>query len=245
MSSPVSLATSQEIGILIFWPFYTLDAPIATVEERREHIEGFIVGVFRLPDLIANALSVSELSDIDGCFYHQTGSQQPTLFYIHSGSSENIQAMQPEIDPRQLQRNLFSTMTIDLAGQSWQLIFKPGPNFEQSRRTWVPWIALISGMIFSIWITRTIVQRQNDAEMIQRSEARFRSMIEKSDNVITLLNDQGRVMYSSPNYLRNLGYEPHSRIGSDALDFIHPEDLPDVARLLITVLSQPGATRTH
>ena len=79
------------------------------------------------------------------------------------------------------------------------------------------------------------------AQAVLRSEARFRSVVENISDVVTLMDAQGITRYVSPALERMLGYAPAERIGRTPLELVHPDDLPEVQRVLEEVLRQPGS----
>ncbi len=69
-------------------------------------------------------------------------------------------------------------------------------------------------------------QRLKQAEeMLRQSEQHFRSLIEHSSDVITVLDTAGMVLYESPSLERVLGHAPGSLVGKRFFEFIHPEDM--------------------
>lgn len=48
--------TGNQHGFLIFLPIYRNGAPNRTVEERRENLMGFALGVFRIANLVKASL---------------------------------------------------------------------------------------------------------------------------------------------------------------------------------------------
>ncbi|MFQ5746600.1 MAG: EAL domain-containing protein [Gemmatimonadota bacterium] len=87
-----------------------------------------------------------------------------------------------------------------------------------------------------------ITDRVRAEEAVRESEAYFRAMIENGDDIITVLDETGRVTYQSPSFGRLLGYDPESRIGRHALDLVHPEDRPAVEDRLRRLAKEPGTT---
>jgi PAS domain S-box-containing protein len=61
-------------------------------------------------------------------------------------------------------------------------------------------------------------------ELLRREE-RFRSLIENSSDLITVVNREGFIRYQSPSAERVLGYRPADLIDRNAFGFVHPEDL--------------------
>ncbi|PYT08252.1 MAG: hybrid sensor histidine kinase/response regulator [Acidobacteria bacterium] len=57
------------------------------------------------------------------------------------------------------------------------------------------------------------------------SEKHFRSLIENSLDIITILNADGTIRYESPSVERVLGYEPSELVGKSAFELVHPDDI--------------------
>jgi PAS domain S-box-containing protein/putative nucleotidyltransferase with HDIG domain len=60
---------------------------------------------------------------------------------------------------------------------------------------------------------------------VEASEARFRSLVQNSSDIVRLLDRNGAIVYESPAVTRVLGYEPGSRPPDAAFDRIHPDDV--------------------
>lgn len=72
------------------------------------------------------------------------------------------------------------------------------------------------------------------------SERRFRGMIERSSDVVVLLDADGTMRYRSDSGQRIFGFEDDEVLGHPFGDFIHPEDLPVVAESFARLLRTPG-----
>jgi PAS domain S-box-containing protein len=79
-------------------------------------------------------------------------------------------------------------------------------------------------------------------EELQRREAHFRSLTEKSSDIITVVGGDGSVLYVSPAIKRFLGYAPDDLIDRNLFDYIHPEDPGGLRRLMEGGLAADGAT---
>jgi PAS domain S-box-containing protein len=63
---------------------------------------------------------------------------------------------------------------------------------------------------------------------LRHSEEHFRSLIEHSSDVITIISRDGTISYESPSLERVLGYSPDELLGRNAFEMIHPDDVPAV-----------------
>jgi PAS domain S-box-containing protein len=101
-----------------------------------------------------------------------------------------------------------------------------------------PHVAAGIGMSFlvSVYIAHQLewYRRERDAAdaALRRSEERFRSLIERGRDVITICDAAGIVLYDSPSITRLTGHGAAERVGRDAAVYLHPDDLPLVAAAL-------------
>jgi len=70
-----------------------------------------------------------------------------------------------------------------------------------------------------------ILNRGRAEKALKNSEEYFRSIIEHSNDVVTIIDSSGKITYQSPSHERVLGYPPGSLKQKNAFDFIHPEDI--------------------
>ncbi|MCH8238237.1 MAG: CHASE domain-containing protein, partial [Proteobacteria bacterium] len=78
--------TKDQYGFLVFQPVYRVDAPTVTVEDRRENLKGFTLGVFRIGDIVESSLAqINEDSlETDFFIFDQSASLENRLLYPKS-----------------------------------------------------------------------------------------------------------------------------------------------------------------
>lgn len=96
------------------------------------------------------------------------------------------------------------------------------------------------------WVgTWTDIEDRKIAEVaMQVSERRFRSLIENSWDNVTLIDAQGRILYSSPATIRLLGYSPGQLVGRNGAELIHPDEAAGVMEVLTRLVANPGESVT-
>jgi PAS domain S-box-containing protein len=77
--------------------------------------------------------------------------------------------------------------------------------------------------------------------VLKGSEARFRSLIERSSDLITVLDGHATIRYVSPSSERVVGFKPDVLLGRSLFEFVHPEDLATAQASLCGLT--PGASR--
>ncbi len=109
-------------------------------------------------------------------------------------------------------------------------------------------IATAIMLVASVYVAHELERRRRaideGALALRRSEAHFRSLIENSSDLITVMSADGTILYDSPAHERVLGYTREERVGSNALTLIHPDDAGAVLGSLAHGLEIPGQTST-
>ena len=90
-------------------------------------------------------------------------------------------------------------------------------------------------------IIRDITEQKRVEEALRESENRFRALVQSSSDVITLLDPEGIILYDSPGAAELMGVSPAERQGSEAINWIHPDDRSYVRMLHEELLRAPGA----
>jgi PAS domain S-box-containing protein len=74
----------------------------------------------------------------------------------------------------------------------------------------------------------------------QRIEARFRSLVQESSDLILILDRRVDIQFASPAVERLLGFQPEEIVGNREALRVHPADEKRLQRALIRVLRTPG-----
>ena len=81
--------------------------------------------------------------------------------------------------------------------------------------------------------------------LLARRETRFSAMIERSaDGVLLSRPGAGGIVWASPSVERMTGHSPHSLLGREAIELVHPEQREAAARMREEVLRTPGKVVT-
>ncbi len=100
-----------------------------------------------------------------------------------------------------------------------------------------------SGKIIGIHgVSRDITDRRRAESAIKESEKRFRSLIQKSLDMIIMLNADGVITYETLSLESILGYQPGYLIGKSPFELIHPDDFERVTNDLneVYLKTNPG-----
>jgi diguanylate cyclase (GGDEF)-like protein/PAS domain S-box-containing protein len=91
-------------------------------------------------------------------------------------------------------------------------------------------------------LTAEVEERKAAEAALRASEERFRSLVQNSSDVITILDAERLIRYQSESVTRVLGYEPAELATTDLLMLVHPDDQERVARFVSEAARRPGVT---
>ncbi len=89
-------------------------------------------------------------------------------------------------------------------------------------------VTLLVTVYIAYQLERYRLERDAAEAALRRNEQRFRALIERGRDVITIVDGEGVIRYDSPSVTRLCGHEPTARVGRRAAEFVHPDDLPRV-----------------
>lgn len=77
-----------------------------------------------------------------------------------------------------------------------------------------------------------ITDRKRAEEALRQSEERLRLVTDNMKDIIVMTDRDFKIVYISPSVQSVMGYEARDREGKSLTDFIHPEDLPAIEKVL-------------
>ncbi len=84
------------------------------------------------------------------------------------------------------------------------------------------------------------VERLDSEQALRASEAYFRTLIQSSSDMILVLKPDGTILFSSDS-VREFGRNQEGYVGTDGMEFVHPDDHETVRRGLGEVLEKGAA----
>ncbi|AFZ16553.1 PAS domain S-box protein [Allocoleopsis franciscana] len=82
-------------------------------------------------------------------------------------------------------------------------------------------------------------EHKREATVWAQNEAKWRSLIQTSSNLITILEANGTIKYASPAIRGVLGYKPKELMGQSLFELVHPEDLVNIEQNFQGFLQNP------
>ena len=91
-----------------------------------------------------------------------------------------------------------------------------------------------------VFNTRDVSERIASKAILQRSEERFRALIENSNDIILLIDAGLTIIYNSPSTYRITGWSDEDMKNTNGMDNIHPEDREYAGRIVQQLFAKPG-----
>jgi|GEM_PF-798035 len=99
------------------------------------------------------------------------------------------------------------------------------------------------GKLVRAWGTQVdITDQQTYQDELNQSEKRFRHLIERSADAISMISTDAKFIYLSPSVKDILGFTTEELIGTTALSYLHPDEIQNLSAVLADLIS--GKTDT-
>ena len=187
-SASISLVqeSGEQLGLILFNPVYQTSAVVDTLDERRKHLSGFIVGVIRVEDLIEAALT------------NLTQNRQK-LHIIDNYIRGDAATLYGTVDENAV---FLHQQVLEFAGRQWSLNFTPTDTFLFQQSGWQAWSVLIAGLFFATLIqamllivtARTaVVDRlvKQKTKALLKSEKKMSAVVDNTVDGIFTIDERG------------------------------------------------------
>lgn len=213
----------------IFNPVFNSKAKIVTVEDREKNVSGFIVGTYKLNEIINNLSEELKQKGIEVIISdHATSNAEEIIIYKSF-----------EKNPGFL---LSASTSLDVGERVWTIKFEQTKEYLVSHKEWHLWYLLLVGLgvqalvsILTLIITgysdtiESFVKKQTFD--LKESETRFQLAVKGTrDGIWDWVDTSKEEQYWSPQFFKLLGYEAGELEAkrSNFMKIIHPEDVDAV-----------------
>ncbi len=92
-------------------------------------------------------------------------------------------------------------------------------------------------------VLSSVLEEKSHAQLgLEYEEQKFRSLIENSTDVFTLIDNQANVFYTSPSIRKVIGFSPEEFQGTNIFQYIFEEDRAHLMDLFKNIIKYPGKT---
>jgi PAS domain S-box-containing protein len=237
----------DEKGLRLFLPVYRTGAPRKTVEQRRQGLLGFIVGVVRAKDLVEESLAVFLPAGVDFQFVDSSDPDNSQVLYAHES---RLGASDPAT-----QSGICVSRTFDAAGRTWTVVCWPTSEFIAARMSWYPWGVGAAGLLLTGLLAvyllevskqnakatslarqvaetnrrleQEIADRERAETILQTSQAKFKAVYDSSNEAIMLLTPGEGFVSGNPAAVAMYGCKDEKEFTSRGPGDFSPKYQPD------------------
>ncbi|MDP2212758.1 CHASE domain-containing protein [Phenylobacterium sp.] len=161
---------SPQAGFLIYEPVYAGGLVPATVEARRQNLIGFAYAPFRAGDLLQAVFDTISHRPYRYAVYHGPVRPENLLFRSDPGSSWG------DFGPLEIRQ-------IDVAGGSWTVVYRAGPDYVGSAARQLIWVFVLGGCL-ATGLVAAATWRQGMARLAAEREVAARKAIEARQKLL-------------------------------------------------------------
>ena len=195
---------SNNAGFLFFVPVWE--------KSNQNHIEGFILGVYKISDFINRAL-----------FYEEIDSSLLDIWLVDVNNENEL--LYTNTDLKKAVITKYST-PIKIKGRNWVLYAKPSALFHKNNESNIPLISLLSALFVTLLVsyilTLKVIRTQkleelvnNKTKSILESNKKYESLLDMFDKkvIASRFDLKGRISYSTSAFEVVSGYSKAELVG--------------------------------
>lgn len=206
-----------QAGFLMYLPVYKIDAPHATLDERRANLLGWVYSVFRMGDLMS------------GIFGNRSDEYD---IHVYDGDGMSDRSMMYDFKPGHMPRPKFvSFRKMQVANHVWTIriasLAEMESRFNTSKPAWIAgggilislMLALVTWMqvsgrrralLLAFELNRDLIESR---KALQRENEKNLALLRNASDGIHILDAEGKVIEASDSFCSMLGYGRSEVIG--------------------------------
>lgn len=207
----------DQFGVLIVRPVYAKDASLESAQQRHDALKGYVVGIFRVGNMIEEALRPADPAGLDFWVYQTTQAEFPAMSYFHPSRSRAAADTRPRFTVSDPHRDRHSHMELKLPGKQWSIVYKPAPAFLAAHSQHAATGVLFSGLALTALLGFYLLSMQKESERTAILNDRLGNANNDLQREITERQEAEYALRESESYNRMLFEE--STIGLALWDF--------------------------
>jgi len=234
----------EQFGFLIFMPVYRNGMPTETIEQRKEALDGFALGVFRAGDVLEAILAGAEPLGLPFDLLDLSAPVEKRL--LHHWSEQ--------LDTKGFRGSFFFSFPsnylgkFDFAGRDWGVEIVASRAYIERHCPIAYWVILPAGLLLTtilgfyvqailgrrVLLERTVQERTSQLQEnitkrkeiekeLRESEERYRALVETSSDWVWEVDANMRYTYGDTKVQKILGYTSEEVIGRTPFELMPSE----------------------
>ena len=162
--------TEEQYGVLILRPVYTSGTPHETVEQRRQTLRGFAVGVFRIGDMVESSVVTLPEAIVNIQLDDEGSALGERLLYLRQASLGEGPTDEEQLEAR---GGLYLRVPLEIPGRQWSVLISPTREFLARPGRWQAWVSLAVGLLITAFLVAYLISTKNHAAKIETLAAKL------------------------------------------------------------------------
>ncbi len=226
----------EQFGVLVAHPIYAGGSIPDSPEERRQAVQGFMVLVLRVGDLVDRSIVDLGAAGLRVMLYDESAEPgQRLLLSYPSDVAPTRLAPGAETEARHVR-------TLQVGSRTWRVVSEPLGGYLRAEETWLPWGLFASGLMGSLLLAGVVffvsaggrqarrhaaaiteaniaLQGQMDKNARLLREARtFALLVEHSDDFVGVASPEGGVLFVNRAGRELVGLDADADLASLTID---------------------------
>ena len=160
-------ARGTRTAFFAFVPVYTSDVTPASIDERRRHLAGFVLGVYPIAQVIEAGIDRTKPEGFNFKVIDEGARGIQRSLYFHKSRTLGEREYPLEDEP-EIRAGLHFPVPVDLAGRRWQLLFYPTPHYVAERTSTRAWEILTVGLLATTVAVAYLASAAGRAARVER-----------------------------------------------------------------------------
>lgn len=172
--------TGEQAGMLFFLPIYRNRMSTNTLEQRRENLLGFVLGVFKVDDVVQASLAYVNKPHVDLHIYDESSTHVERNLLYSQTSTKSREAERNGLSENRLELS----MNLTVGGRQWTVHATAKPDQYSSETSWHWLVVLLVGLLFSVLLTAYLLSNLDRTTKIKHQVKRSTRKLRESKLIL-------------------------------------------------------------